>query len=127
MKSVKDLRKRAAGRLRKRPQIYSTSEARKNFAETLETVRVENAIIGFDRYGWPMAALVPVEAVFLLAGRGQAVDRRKREAIEEAAAVFVQNLPGREAETPPRRPRAAKAAPKKKAARRKRKTVGKGV
>lgn len=125
MKSVKELRKKAASRTRKKATVYSTSEARANFAEAIEMVQVDNSIIGFDRYGRPMAALVPVEAVLLLAGRG--VDRRKREAIEESAALFVHNLPGLEIEEPKRAKKTAAKKKTAKAAKKKRKSSGKGV
>lgn len=123
MKSLKELRKKAAARPRRR--IYSTSEARANFAEALEMAQVDNAIIGFDRYGRPVAALVPIEAVLLLAGLKDEVSARKREAIKEAAALFAANMPGRVVErTPLRGPR---TAPKKKTAKKKRKTLGKSA
>ena len=65
MRSVRDHRKKAASRARKPkgPPVLSTSEARANFAEALETAQVDNAVIGFDRYGRTVAALVPVEAI----------------------------------------------------------------
>lgn len=123
MKSLKELRKKAATRTRRR--IYSTSEARANFAEALEMAQVDNAIIGFDRYGRPVAALVPIEAVLLLAGFKDDVSPRKREAIREAAALFVANMPGRVVEKSPLR--TPRAAPKKKAAKKKRKALGKSA
>jgi hypothetical protein len=96
MKSVKEHRKRAATRSRKaKPPVLSTSEARANFAEALETAQVDNAVIGFDRYGRTVAASVPVEAVYMLAGLGKLVDPATRKEIEEGAIAFAHNVPYR--------------------------------
>jgi len=75
--------------------------------------------LGFERYGKPVAALVPVDAVRILAG--EEVSRATRAAIAEAAALFVANMPG--AEPPPAKP----AAKRKVSVKRKRKTLGKSV
>jgi hypothetical protein len=97
MRSVRDHRKKAASRARK-PKgapVLSTSEARANFAEALETAQVDNAVIGFDRYGRTVAALVPVEAIYMLAGLGKHVDADTRKEIEEGALAFAKNVPYR--------------------------------
>ena len=60
MRSVKELRRKAAARATRKARVYSTSEARATFAEALETAQVDNAVIGFDRYGRTIAALVPI-------------------------------------------------------------------
>lgn len=72
--------------------IYSTSEARANFAEALEAARSEGAVIGFDRYGHTVAALVPLEAIYILAGRGDHVAPEVRERIERSARNLVQDI-----------------------------------
>ena len=97
MRSVRDYRKKAASRARKPkgPPVLSTSEARANFAEALETAQVDNAVIGFDRYGRTVAALVPVEAIYMLAGLGKHVDAATRKEIEEGAIAFAHNVPYR--------------------------------
>lgn len=125
MKTVKELRKKAAARSpQRRSQILSTSEARANFAEALEMAQVDNAIIGFDRYGRPIAILAPVEAVLMLAGHGDEVSPRKREAIKESARLFAANMPGRVRDDPPlRRTR----SPAKKKPAKKKKSMGKTV
>ena len=126
MRSVKELRRKAAARVIKKARVYSTSEARANFAEALESAQVDNAVIGFDRYGRTIAALVPVEAVYMLAGMGHMIAPGVREEIESFSRQFVQTVPNRvgavdEAPRPARRRRAAKKAPpKSKAKRRKR-------
>jgi endonuclease YncB( thermonuclease family) len=117
MKSVKELRKKAAARPRKSTPVYSTSEARANFAEALETAQVESAVVGFDRYGRTVAALVPVEAVYILAGREDMVSPLQREAIIAGARQFIAEVPNRlsaRAEKVARPARATKAPVKKK-------------
>lgn len=96
MRSVKEHRKKAAARARKpKTSVLSTSEARANFAEALETAQVDNALIGFDRYGRTVAALVPVEAIYMLAGLGRLVDPATRKQIEEGAIAFAHTVPYR--------------------------------
>ncbi len=97
MKSGLEQLKKAASRTRKAkgPPVLSTSEARANFAEALETAQVDNAVIGFDRYGRTVAALVPVEAIYMLAGLGKLVDPATRRDIEDGAVAFANNVPYR--------------------------------
>ena len=101
----------------RKARVYSTSEARANFAEALETAQVENAVIGFDRYGRTIAALVPIEAIYMLAGKGNMIAPAVREEIESFSLQFIQSVPSRVAspKPAPRGKRAKKAAPKKKA------------
>jgi endonuclease YncB( thermonuclease family) len=110
MKSVKDLRRKAAKRTAKTAPVYSTSEARANFAEALETTQLDSAVIGFDRYGRTVAALVPVEAIYMLAGLGGKIDAGTRQKIDRAARVFVAQVPNRVGKS------IARAAAKKKSA-----------
>jgi hypothetical protein len=122
MSSLKDLRKRAASRARKKKaQVLSTSEARAHFAEVLETAQVDNAVIGFDRYGRTTAALVPVEAIYMLAGLGHLVPPATRKEIEDGALLFAHNVPYRLPATAAAKPLTrAKTAAKKAAAGRRR-------
>jgi len=115
MKSVKELRRKAAKRTRKTAQVYSTSEARANFAEALETAQVENAVIGFDRYGRTVAALVPVEAVYILAGKSHMVAPGVREEIARGSQQFIDSVPNRVSmrEEEPAPAPVKKSAPKK--------------
>lgn len=111
MRSVREHRKKAASRARKpKTSVLSTSEARANFAEALETAQVDNALIGFDRYGRTVAALVPVEAIYMLAGLGRLVDAATRKEIEEGAIAFARTVPYRSVSPD----RIAAAAPKMK-------------
>ncbi len=112
MRSVREHRKKAASRARKpKTSVLSTSEARANFAEALETAQVDNALIGFDRYGRTVAALVPVEAIYMLAGLGKLVDAATRKEIEEGAVAFAHNVPYR-AMSPDKIAAAPKAKPR---------------
>jgi len=120
MRSVKELRRKAASRASRKARVYSTSEARANFAEALETAQVDNAVIGFDRYGRTIAALVPVEAIFMLAGRGNMIAPGVREEIEAFSKIFVDSVPSRVAagEAPAGKKVGKKAAKKKPKAKR---------
>jgi hypothetical protein len=104
MTSVSELRKKAAARAGAKTQMYSTSQGRANFAEALGVTQVENAVIGFDRYGRLVAALVPIDAVRMLAGQAQAVEPAVRAKIERMARLFLYNAP-----TPGKRGRQARA------------------
>jgi 1-deoxy-D-xylulose 5-phosphate reductoisomerase len=116
MRSVKELRRKAASRASRKARVYSTSEARANFAEALETAQVDNAVIGFDRYGRTIAALVPVEAIYMLAGKASMIAPGVREEIEAFSKQFVQSVPSRVgvAEQAPSAKKGVKKAPKKK-------------
>lgn len=131
MKSVKELRKKEAKRAVRRAPVYSTSEARANFAETLEQAQADNAVIGFDRYGRVIAVLMPVEAAYLIAGLDREVSPAKRAELKQAALLFVRSVPNRIAKKKKPAAAARKAAPaKKKAARKgsgKRKDLGSGA
>ena len=50
----------------------------------------ESTVIGFDRYGKLVAALVPIDAVRMLAGRGEDVAPAVRSKIERMSRVFLQ-------------------------------------
>lgn len=112
MKSVKDLRRKAAKRTAKTAPVYSTSEARANFAEALETTQLDSAVIGFDRYGRTVAALVPVEAIYMLAGLGGKIDAATRQKIDRAARAFVAQVPNRVGKGIAKTAKKKKAAPK---------------
>ena len=120
MRSVKELRRKAASRTSRKTRVYSTSEARANFAEALEAAQVDNAVIGFDRYGRTIAALVPIEAIYMLAGKGHIIPRSVREEIQAFSRQFVESVPSRVSVSEPA-PRTAptnkgtkKASPRKK-------------
>jgi hypothetical protein len=89
MTSLPALRKDPVVRAPKK-QTISTSEARANFAEALGLAQEESTVIGFDRYGKLVAALVPIDAVRMLAGRGDDVAPAVRNKIERMSRVFLQ-------------------------------------
>jgi len=104
---------RGPARRRAPTQVYSTSEARANFAETLEAVQIDGAIIGFDRYGRTVAALVPLDAIYMLAGQAAEITPDARRRIERAAKNLVQDIQhlaaqpkGEPERKPKRKPRA---------------------
>ena len=88
MTSVPALRKNPVARAPKQ-QTISTSEARANFAEALGMAHEESTVIGFDRYGKLVAALVPIDAVRMLAGRGAEVEPSVRSKIERMSRIFL--------------------------------------
>src|SRR5512145_685833 len=71
---------------------FSTSAGRANLARALETTDREKTVVGFDRYNRPVAALVPIEAVSILAGQGEQVDPAVRAKIVRMAKLFVSTL-----------------------------------
>jgi hypothetical protein len=89
MTSLPALRKNPVARAPKK-QTISTSEARANFAEALGMAQEESTVIGFDRYGKLVAALVPIDAVRMLAGRGEDVTPAVRHKIERMSRVFLE-------------------------------------
>ena len=109
---------------------FSTSAGRANFARALETTDREKTVVGFDRYNRPVAALVPIKAVAMLAGQGGELDPAVRTRIVRMAKLFLSAMPARKksvrsAAPPPRtKPKAAKK--KKKAARAKSKAKSRG-
>lgn len=100
--------------------MYSTSEGRANFAEALEAAQSESAIIGFERYGRPVAALAPIEAVMLLAGVKRGINPKTRAAITQAAQAFVRAMPELENGAAAAPAKAQAKAPAKKAPAKKR-------
>ena len=80
------------------------------FLRLLAAVLV-GAVVGFDRYGRTVAALVPVEAIYMLSGMGGKIDPDIRQKIERAARSFVMKVPNRIGKK-----MASKAAPAKKKA-----------
>ncbi|MGE0740074.1 MAG: hypothetical protein AB7O98_01935 [Hyphomonadaceae bacterium] len=106
-----ELKRKPAGRSRATSR-YSTSTGRANLAEALETAQAHNTVIGFDRYGHPVAALVPIDAVRMLAGHGGEVAPDVREKIARMSRLFLMDMPSSRAVRPPAAPKKAK---KKKA------------
>lgn len=95
---------------------FSTSAGRANFARALETTDREKTVVGFDRYNRPVAALVPIEAVAMLAGQGGEIDPAVRARIVRMAKLFLSAMPAKKksARRAASRPRYKPKAVKKK-------------
>ena len=88
MSSVSEQKKNPARRGTKK-QTLSTSQARANFADALGMAQEQSTVIGFDRYGKLVAAVVPIDAVRMLAGRAKEVAPAVRAKIERMAATML--------------------------------------
>jgi hypothetical protein len=90
----------------------STSQARADFASALLEAQKDLTLIGFDRYGRTQAALVPVEAIYMLAGEDKDIPPHVKDAIVYGAEQFVSTIPHRRGyfipKPPARRPRRKK-------------------
>lgn len=115
MKRAKKVKKQAGGTARAKAPSFSTSEGRKNFARALETTDKQKTVVGFARYRTPVAALVPIEAVQMLAGHGGQVDAAVRDHIARMAKLFMTATTGVAADKPAKRAPAKKAPSKAKA------------
>ena len=89
MSSVTAQKKNPARRGAKK-QTLSTSQARANFADALGMAQEQSTVIGFDRYGKLVAAVVPIDAVRMLAGRQNEVEPAVRAKIERMARSMLQ-------------------------------------
>lgn len=72
--------------------VYSTTDGRQRFPDILQVSYGEKAVIGFDRYGRALGAVVPMEAVLMLAGKTQDVDEDVKLRIERAAQKLLQEV-----------------------------------
>lgn len=72
------------------PACFVTStEGRQRFPEIMQDVFGEKAITGFHRYGRALGAVIPLEAVRLLAGCAHAVDPAMRKRIRATARALL--------------------------------------
>jgi len=83
----------AATSARSDSRVYSTTEGRQHFPDILQTTFGEKAVIGFDRYGRALGAVVPMEAVRLLAGLDKCVDEHVRLHIQRTALKLLLQMP----------------------------------
>ena len=74
-------------------RLYSTSEGRARFPDILQSSYGDKAVVGFGRYGRALGALVPMEAVRLLAGFDESVDEDVRKRIIRTARSLLQRVP----------------------------------
>ncbi|MBI1251476.1 MAG: hypothetical protein GC189_08395 [Alphaproteobacteria bacterium] len=93
MKTVKELREKEAATSREGQLVYSTSEGRAKFPDLLQSSFGDKKIIGFDRYGRIMGAVVPIEAVRMLAGLSDHVEEDTRSRIQKTARHLLAQLP----------------------------------
>ena len=82
--------KKSLARRGAKTQTLSTSHARANVADALGMAQEQSTVIGFDRYGKLVAAVVPIDAVRMLAGRAKEVAPGVRAKIERMAASMLQ-------------------------------------
>ncbi|MGD9814552.1 MAG: hypothetical protein AB7Q23_14390 [Hyphomonadaceae bacterium] len=118
MRSVKVLPKRPAANASGKGS-YSTSQGRANLASALETAGTQHVIVGFDRYGHPIAALVSLDAVRLIAGYEDQVQPQVRNRLVRMARVFLAHVRSDGSGRAPRKKAAPKVSKKKTPARRK--------
>lgn len=111
MKAVKRPKGKAGAQAKTRS--FSTSQGRANFAQALETTDTEKIVVGFARYARTVAALVPVEAVSMLAGQDGDLDPAVRAKIVRMAKLFVAGQPKALPSKAPRKKAAKKAPPKR--------------
>lgn len=83
----------SAALAQQRGKLLSTSDGRKQFPALLQTCYGHKAVIGFDRYGLALGAVVPMEAVRLLAGFGDCVSAYDRQRIAEQAQALLREVP----------------------------------
>lgn len=72
--------------------VYSTTDGRQRFPDILQVTYGDKAVIGFDRYGRALGAVVPMEAVRMLAGLDSDVDEDIRSRIERAATALLAEM-----------------------------------
>lgn len=105
------------------PPSFSTSEGRANLARALETTDQQKTVVGFARYNTPIAALVPIEAVQMLAGEEGEVDPAVAAKIVRMARLFLAGgQPVRRARRTPVKKKPPAKAPRGKKAVKKVKT-----
>jgi hypothetical protein len=75
------------------PRVFSTTLGRAKFPEFIQMTYGEKAVVGFDRYGKILAALAPMDAVKMLAGRSDEVDPHTRAQIVRAASELLDQAP----------------------------------
>jgi len=72
--------------------VYSTTDGRQQLHDILQDTYGEKAVIGFDRYGRVLGAVVPMEAVVMLAGQQGQVDGDMQRRIQRAAQRLMQKV-----------------------------------
>lgn len=76
--------------------VVPTTEGRKHFPDYIQDSYGKKSITGFDRYGRFLGAIVPPEAIFLLADESDEVDEFAKLRIKEYAQQLLQELRDRD-------------------------------
>lgn len=87
----------------KRPPVspaafVTTTEGRQRFPDVMQDAFGPKAFTGFHRYGRPLGAVIPIDAVMVLAGYGHLLDEATLERIKNTAQALCaaeDNLPKR--------------------------------
>ncbi len=75
--------------------VFPTTEGRRRFPDFIQDSYGTKTITGFDRYGRFLGAIVPPEAVFLLADEGAEIDEFAKQRIRECARQLIRELEAR--------------------------------
>ncbi len=78
--------------------VFPTTEGRRRFPDFIQDSYGRKTITGFDRYGRFLGAIVPPEAVFLLAEDDAEVDEFAKRRIRECARQLIRELDSRDQE-----------------------------
>lgn len=76
--------------------VFPTTEGRRRFPDFIQDSYGSKTITGFDRYGRFLGAIVPPEAVFLLAEEDDEIDEFARHKIRESARKLIRELHARD-------------------------------
>lgn len=75
--------------------VFPTTEGRRRFPDFIQDSYGSKTITGFDRYGRFLGAIVPPEAVFLLAQDDADIDEFAKRRIRECARQLIRELEAR--------------------------------
>lgn len=78
--------------------VFPTTEGRRRFPDFIQDSYGSKTITGFDRYGRFLGAIVPPEAVFLLADEDAEIDEFAKKKIRECARELIRELNARDAD-----------------------------
>lgn len=76
--------------------VFPTTEGRRRFPDFIQDSYGSKTITGFDRYGRFLGAIVPPEAIFLLAEEDAEVDEFAKRRIRECARQLIRELDARD-------------------------------
>ncbi len=76
-----------------RARLCSAAEGRNSLPDILQDAACDKTITGVTRYMHPLVAVVPIEAILLLAGELDTVDEATRIRIQNSALNLLAGLP----------------------------------